>query len=321
MIATSIALILLGIALLYFGGELLVANSVKLAAAWGLSPLTIGLTVVAFGTSSPELAASLAAAFRDSAAIAVGAIVGSNISNIGLILGSSALIFAIPVERRFNSREMPFMILTSALILPVFYSGVMSRIEGVVFLALIGGYIWYVLKVSNQAPPPVELDLEELENQPLTPVWLSLAGASLGIVMLTGGAHSLVSGAETIARVIGIPEKVIGLTLVAFGTSLPELASCLVAALRKEGGIILGNIVGSNIFNVLCILGATALCKPLVLPLDTFIFDYFVMMAFSLLLLPFLMTGSSLRRIEGGVLFVAYIAYIVYLYTQPAPAI
>lgn len=307
-------LILLGIGLLYYGGELLVANSVRLARLWGMSPLTIGLTVVALGTSSPELAATLVASFRDASAIAVGAVIGSNISNIGLILGLSALIYAIPSQRKFNRREMPFMIITSGLLLPMFYSGVLSRWDGLVLLGLLAVYLWYVLKHSNEAPPPIEIDLEALEAVPQVSVLGALVGVLIGIGLLTGGAHSLVQGAETIARSFGIPEKVIGLTLVAFGTSLPELASCLVAAMRKEGDIILGNIVGSNIFNVLCILGIASVCKPLALPLSEIVVDYGVMMGFSLVLLPFLLTGTSLRRIEGAFLVIAYVGYVFYLY-------
>lgn len=310
----SSGFILLGIVLLYYGGELLVSNSVRLARSWGMSPLTIGLTVVAFGTSSPELAATLVASFRDSAAIAVGAIVGSNISNIGLILGLSALIYPIPSQRKFNRREMPFMIFTSALILPFFIGGVLSRWEGLILLGLLAAYLWYVLKHSNEAPPPVEIDIEALEAVPKVSIWASLLGVIVGIAFLTGGAQSLVEGASSIARSFGIPEKVIGLTLVAFGTSLPELASCIVAAMRKEGDIILGNIVGSNIFNVLCILGVAAACKPLALPLQEIAVDYGVMMGFSLILVPFLLTGASLRRIEGAFLFICYFGYVVYLY-------
>ncbi|MDP8244645.1 MAG: calcium/sodium antiporter [Candidatus Hinthialibacter antarcticus] len=307
-------LILLGIILLYYGGELLVSNSVRLARLWGMSPLTIGLTVVAFGTSSPELAATLVASFRDASAIAVGAVIGSNISNIALILGLSALIYPIPSKRKFNRREMPFMIFTSALVLPLFIGGVLSRWDGLILLGFLAFYLWYVLKHSNEAPPPVEIDLEALEAAPQVPVWGALLGVLVGIGLLTGGAQSLVEGASSIALSFGIPEKVIGLTLVAFGTSLPELASCVVAAMRKEGDIILGNIVGSNIFNVLCILGTAAVCKPLALPMAEITIDYGVMMAFSLILVPFLLTGVSLRRVEGAFLFLGYVSYVFYLY-------
>jgi cation:H+ antiporter len=310
----SALLIIVGIGLLYYGGELLVSNSVSLARLWGLSPLVIGLTIVALGTSSPELAATLVASFRDAPAIAVGAVVGSNISNIGLILGLSALIFPIPSQRKFNRREMPFMIVTSALILPLFIGGVLTRWEGLILLGLLAFYLWYVLKHSNEAPPPVEIDLEALEAAPKVPVWGALLGVAIGIAFLSGGAQCLVDGASNIARSFGIPEKVIGLTLVAFGTSLPELASCVVAAMRKEGDIILGNIVGSNIFNVLCILGTAALCKPLALPMSEILIDYGVMMAFSLILVPFLLTGVALRRVEGAFLFLGYISYVFYLY-------
>ncbi|MBI1390904.1 MAG: calcium/sodium antiporter [bacterium] len=319
----SIVLIILGGVLLYFGGELLVTHSARLARIWGLSPLTIGLTVVAFGTSSPELAASVTAAFRGAPSIAIGNVIGSNISNIAFILGVSAMIYPIAVQKRFNRREMPFMIAASALIWPLFFNGLLGRIEGLILIALLAGYTFVVLRFSTQAAAEIIPELDAIPDEPEGPAWKSLLGAALGIGLLVGGAQSLIEGAVRIATQLGVPDKVIGLTLVAFGTSLPEFASCAVASMRKHSEIVLGNIVGSNIFNVLCILGFTAVIKPLAIPWSEILIDFGVMMAFSVILWPMLITGKSLGRLEGACLFAGYVAYIVYLFAgvnSPAPA-
>lgn len=304
-------LIALGIALLYFGGEVLVKYSVLLARLWGLSPLVIGLTIVALGTSSPELAASLVAAFRGTPDMALGNIIGSNIANIGMILGVAAMLTVLGTQRQFLRREMPFMLATSALILPFFWNDTLGRVEGMILLVLLTGFLGWLIRYGSDAPIPDEVT-EAGDNPPN--VLVSLGGVVVGILLLTGGAHSMVEGASTIARGFGISERIIGLTLVAFGTSLPELASCAVAALRREADIVLGNVIGSNIMNVLCILGATAVIQPLTVLRNDIIFDYIIMMAFSVLLWIFLLTNYQLRRVEGVALFAMYTGYVVYLF-------
>lgn len=310
-------LVLVGVVLLYIGGEVLVKHSVILAKLWGLSPLVIGLTIVALGTSSPELAASLVAAFRGSAEMAVGNIVGSNIANIGMILGVSAIIVVLHTQRQFLLREMPYMLFTSALILPLFWDNTLGRIEGGILLFLLVLFLGWLLRYGSDAPLPDEV--VEAEAAPGSGLF-SMGGIALGIALLTGGAYSMVEGASEIARGLGVSERVIGLTVVAFGTSLPELASCGVAAWRREADIVLGNVIGSNIMNVLCILGATAVIQPLTIARGDLMVDYIIMMAFSLLLWGFLFTNHQLRRMEGSALLGIYIGYIVYLFVSSSPS-
>jgi cation:H+ antiporter len=308
----SVLLLIVGIALLYGGGELLVRYAVKLAALLRLSPLVIGLTVVAFGTSVPELAATLSASLQGSSAIALGNIIGSNSANIGLILGLCAVVYPLASNARFLKREFPFLLGAALLPAPLLRDGVLSAADGALLLAALGIYLWVLLRADEA--PEVEAAFAAGITSPKGSLWLSLIGVIVGLVLLVVGARALVSGATTLARAIGISEQVIGLTLVAVGTSLPELASSLIAALKRQGDIALGNIVGSNIFNVFGILGVSALVKPLALPFGQFQLDWLIMLAFTLLLAPFVVSGLRLVRWEGLVLLTAYFAYVVWLY-------
>jgi cation:H+ antiporter len=312
----SIIYVIFGIVFLYFGGELLVNNSTKLAKLFGVSPLVIGLTIVALGTSCPELAAMLTAALKGEPQIAVGAIIGSNISNIALILGISALICPLFTKIRFIQKELPFMLFSSALFFPIAWLGWIYRIEGVFLLLLLGGYLWFVSTYNEKVEQSDDDYTRMIQNRNIGNISLSLLGVVGGIAFLSLGADWLIHGAVTIAEFFGIPKKIIGLTLVALGTSLPELASCVVAAIKKETGIILGNIIGSNIFNVLGILGATAVICPFEIHLNEIIIDLSVMMGISLVFFVFLKRGLDISRLDGFFLFVSYIAYIAYLFTQ-----
>jgi cation:H+ antiporter len=308
----DVALIAAGVVLLYGGGELLVRGAVGLARRFGLSPMVIGLTVVAFGTSSPELAATLAASLRGSPEVALGNVVGSNIANLGLILGASALVFPLAARGRFVRREVPFMILVSALLLPLGFDGVYGRLEGLLLLALLALY----LRVLLRAKEPVEVveEFREEFGDGRPPAWRAWVEVAAGLVLLVAGARLLVDGAVSLARGLGVPETVIGLTLVALGTSLPELASCLVAAFRKEGDIVLGNLIGSNVFNVLAILGTAALVRPLALPFAALRSDFWVMIGFSVAIVPVLALRGRIGRLAGGALLAAYAGYVGYLY-------
>lgn len=308
----SVFLIVLGIAMLYMGGELLVKYSVLLAKSWNISSLVIGLTVVAFGTSTPELASVLVAAFKGIPEMALGSIVGSNIANIGLIIGISAMICPLKTEFAFIRREVPIMVVAAGSLYLVGWNGYIGRIEGLILLACLAGYLITVSRQQESLPIEIDDDAPPPKNPAIC-----LIGILFGIIFLMGGAHSLVTGAEVIARAYGVPEKVIGLTLVAFGTSLPELASCAVAAFRKEADIILGNIIGSNIFNSLAIIGAATLVYPIETPFSNFVIDYLVMMVFCLIVVPFLWSGLLVRRWEGLILFCLYIVYVYYLYNSP----
>lgn len=312
----NLLLIAVGIVLLYFGGEWLVRNAVVLARGWGISPVAVGLTVVAFGTSSPELAASLSAALAGSSQIAVGNVVGSNIFNILVILGLTALIAPIAVQAQFIKREVPIMIAVALLAAALLYFGNdVNRLEGVLLIALMVGYVVLLFRLSQGENAAVQSEYQEEYGDGQTPkaTWRTYVGVAIGLALLAVGARVLVMGAVDLARGFGLPELLIGLTIVAAGTSLPEVAASVVAALRRHPDIALGNIVGSNIFNILSILGITALVQPISIPWQTIQRDVWVMLAVSLLLLPFLMSGSRLGRREGALFLVGYIVYVGFL--------
>lgn len=310
----DLLLVALGVILLYGGGEALVSGSSALARKLGMSPLVVGLTVVAFGTSAPELAATLAAAIQGSPEVAFGNVVGSNVFNVGMILGVAALIYPLTARARFLRREMPFMIGTGALMLILVADGRVSRVEGLVLLALLAGYLWTMLRKDEESSR-VAAEFAREYGEVTTPVWASTVRVVVGILVLVLGAKVLVTGAVGLARDLGISERVIGLTLVAFGTSLPELASSIVAAIRREGDIVLGNVVGSNVFNVLAILGTTSIAVPIVVDVGLGAWtDLAVMLGFSVVLWPFLYSGRRLERWEGAVLLVAFAVYMGWLF-------
>ncbi len=302
-----------GIALLYLGGEALVTGSSALARKLGMAPLVVGLTVVAFGTSAPELAATLTASSQGVPEVAFGNVVGSNICNIGLILGLAALVYPVAARGRFLWREMPILVAVSLLMVWFVSDGSIDRFEGVVLLVLLGGYLWLMLRKDEESAR-VAAEFAEEFGEVEGSVWASVARVVVGIALLVLGAKLLVVGAISIARAAGVSDRVIGLTLVAVGTSLPELASSLVAAARKEGDILLGNIVGSNIFNILAILGVAGVVRPLTVSLDGAWTDMWVMLAFSILLWPFLVTGRRLDRWEGAILLAGFVAYFTWLF-------
>lgn len=304
----STLLIIVGAALLYLGGDLLVRNASRLAESLGVTPLVIGLTVVAFGTSSPELAATLTSAFRGAPELVLGNVIGSNIANVGLILGLTALFYPLQGGRGLVARELPLMLLVLALTFPMLYDGQLGRTEALMLLALLGAYLVYQFRKGDVSPEVVE------ETAAEGPIWRFALGAVAGILLLLVGAQALVEGAVVLARSLGISERVIGLTLVALGTSLPELASSLVAALRREGALILGSIVGSSIFNVLAILGLTVMVRPIVFPFAELRLDLGVMLVLSALVWPLMRRGWRLGRGGGAVLLGLYGLYVGYLF-------
>ena len=307
---TNLIAIGVGVVLLYYGGEHLVTGSTRLARTLGLSRLVIGLTVVAFGTSAPELAASImAAAFRNAPEIALANVIGSNIANIGLILGIAALIAPIRSAAPFLRREVPFMILVSALLTLLVAQGLLVRWIGVLLVALLAFYLWFLFRFGDST----EIETADDEDPPPHVAWSSLRVA-LGIAMLSIGARVLVDGAIGAAETFGISQRVIGLTLVALGTSLPELATVIVAATKRHGDLILGNLVGSNIFNILGILGITLLVRPLEISFSDVRLDLLAMMIFALSIWPFLIFRRRIGRKRGAVLLIAYLAYITILF-------
>jgi cation:H+ antiporter len=318
MIETWAAL-LGGLVLLIVGGELLVRGAVLAAERLGISPLVIGLTLVGFGTSMPELVTSVQAGLSGYPGIAFGNIVGSNIANILLIAGVSALICPIIVARSALRRDAVVMLLIAiafailALVLP------MGRVVGTCLIALLIGYIWFVIRqeaahADGGAIHDKSLALSEADPGIAPPhaqdgLVFPLLIALCGLVFVVAGGFFLVSGAVAIARNFGISETVIGLTIVAVGTSMPELVTSVIAALKRQGDVAFGNIVGSNIYNILGIGGTTALIAPSNVPQQIVQFDAPVMVAVSLLLVIFAATGLRIGRREGAILVTGYVAY------------
>jgi cation:H+ antiporter len=292
-----------GIALLYYGGEHLVTGSTRLARALGMSPLVVGLTVVAFGTSAPELAASLTASLRGAPEIALANVVGSNIANLGLVLAIAAIIHPMSARDSFLWREVPFMIGVTVLLGALVYFGALDRLAGGFLLVLLALFLWLLFR--NDTAPEVADD----PDVPRRPVRDSLQTV-LGILMLAAGARVLVDGAVDLAEAVGISRRVVGLTLVALGTSLPELATVIVAALKHETDLILGNLIGSNIFNTLCIMGVTLLARPMQIDFREVQLDLAMMMLVTIAILPMLHYQGRVGRKRGTALLIAYLIYI-----------
>lgn len=302
--------LLAGFAILTLGAEVLVRGSVALALRLGLTPLLIGLTIVAMGTSTPELAVSVKAALSENSGIALGNVVGSNIANIGLILGLAAMIRPVQVQLQMIKRDLPILVAISVLLWALVWDGGLSRVDGALLVLLLLGYIGFSYWESRQESRSEE-EMELHQHGPAIAMALVVAG----IAMLVGGGMLFVEGAVQLATSLGISQVVIGLTIVAVGTSMPELVTSVVAALRGHSDIAIGNVVGSNIFNILGILGVTALVYP-VSAAGFNSLDFAVMLGFALVLLPFARTGLVVGRAEGLVLVVAYLGYLGWLVSQ-----
>lgn len=309
MVISAIS-VLGGLGLLAVGAEGFVRGTSSVARRMGISPLIIGLTVVAYGTSAPELVVSVQAAVGGNPDIALGNVVGSNISNIGLILGGAALIAPIRVKAQITRLDVPIMIGVSALLLGLVWDQVVGRLNGIV---LVGGAIAYTLICVGAGDDESKLgvlkEFEEGVPELRSWAWDLLYGMG-GLALLVVGARVLVSGAVSIAEALSISTVVIGLTVVAIGTSLPELATSIVAARHGQSDLALGNVVGSNIFNILGILGLTACVQPIDASALTW-FDGGGMLGFAVLTLPLLRTGYTFSRTEGGLLVGAYGGYLI----------
>ncbi len=313
----SILLVAGGLVLLALGGELLVRGAVGMAARLGISPLLAGLTIVGFGTSTPELATSVQAALGGSPGIAIGNVVGSNIANILFILGLSAVILPLSVNPASFARDSIALGGSALLATGAVLLGVIGPVVGVTLLAALVGYLWWAYKSESAAPCPEGARHEaEAEDRPVPPdtgpaILVGMIVA--GLVAAIFGAGWLVDGAVVLASAAGVSESVIGLTVVAVGTSLPELIACVVAVLRKHEDVALGNVVGSNIYNLCGILGLTSLITPIEVPAEIAGFDIWVMLGVTALLIVQLRSGWRLSRIEGALLVVLYAGYTVLL--------
>ncbi len=320
IVYTDVGLIVAGLTLLIWGADRFVHGASATARNMGVAPLLIGLTIVAFATSAPEILVSVVASSQGQPGLAFGNAIGSNIVNIGLVLGITAIVRPIPLESATLRREMPALLAVSLLTVSLFLDHRLGRPDGIVMLTgLAIVMIWFVrLGIRSAENDPIKMDYEaEIPKDVSTPmavIWLSV-----GLVVLLFGAEWLVSGSIGVAQSLGVSDVVIGITIVAFGTSVPELAVSLVSALRGEYGLAIGNIVGSNIFNLLAVIGLAATIHPATVAPSVLSLHIFVMVAFTLVL--FAMTydydgKAMLSRMEGVALLAAYVAYSTYVVAQ-----
>ena len=329
-VVTAIAFVV-GVVALVGGADSLVRGAARIAARTGLSSVVIGLTVVAFGTSAPELAVSLGAAINGSSDISLGNVVGSNIANVLLVLGLSAVAGGgLYVAFRIVRIDVPIMIGLSVIVLMFGIDGSIGRVDGIVFVVALIAYIaWTIAGARGTARLDVDEDADGIsdsvelaaqytagldeELSGTTPLWRDLLAVLAGLVLLVVGAQMLVGAATTIAEAIGVSELVIGLTVVAIGTSLPELATSVVAAARGQRDLAVGNAIGSNLFNILAVLGISSIVSPVNVSDGALGFDIPFMIAVAVACLPMFVNGFELKRWEGGIFVAYYVAYLVWL--------
>jgi cation:H+ antiporter len=313
---TNVALVGGGLVLLFLGGEMIVRGAVGLARRLGVSSLLIGLAVVGFGTSTPELMVSLEATLQGYPNIAVGNVVGSNIANILLVLGAAALIYPIHCPAQVVYRDGLAMVATSLALVGFGVTGQIASWQGGLMVAALVAFIAYSYWTEKYRMAPSALlhqhKAEEIKEQ-ARPLWVNLGILGVGLAAIMGGASMLIDGAVAIARAAEVSEAMIGLTLVALGTSLPELATSVIAAVRKHTDVAIGSVLGSNMFNILSILGLTALVTPIPISPEI-VDDIWIMMGLSTILLPVLLTGHRLDRMEAMLFLAAYAGYIGWVY-------
>lgn len=318
---SAILFLIAGLIILVFGAEWLVRGASRLATAIGISPLVVGLTVVAFGTSAPELAVSVMSAIKGQADIALGNVVGSNICNVLLILGISSIIIPLTVHRQLVRLDIPVMIGVSILMWGMSIDGNLGRIDGIVLTLLVIGYTTYLVRRSRREEAEVRSEYEKeygspTDTKPDAITLCKMAGLVIvGLVALIVGSKWLVDSAVFIARHFGISELIIGLTIVSIGTSLPEIATSIMAALKGERDIAVGNIVGSNTFNILTVLGIASAVSPagINVAADALRFDIPFMVAIALACWPLLADGHKVTRLNGIFMLAFYGAYVAYL--------
>ncbi len=309
-----------GLVLLVFGAEFLVRGAARIAAMFNISPLIIGLTIVAFGTSTPEMAVSTQSAWSGQGDLAIGNVIGSNIFNVLFILGLSALITPLIVSRQLIRLDVPVMIAASILAWVLAIDGSYSRLDGVILFSCVVLYTSYLIFSSLRKYRLGKMSVDDSEyaehvNPGRFTVVKNIAFILAGLVLLLLGSKWLVNGAVDLAKLLGLSELIIGLTVLAVGTSLPELATSLIAAWKGERDIAVGNIVGSNIFNLLCVLGLAGLVSPLAIPIapNALSLDFPVMLATTIACLPIFFAGYRISRWNGALFFFYYITYTCYL--------
>jgi len=309
-------LVFFSLGILFLGGEALVKGASSLAQRAGLTPLMIGLTVVAFGTSSPELVVSLKASLTGQGDITVGNVLGSNIFNIGVILGITALICPIPVRSQIVKFDAPIMVVVAVVTPFVLFDKNVDRLEGLLLsLAIVAYTVWNYVLAKNTSDVEELSEFEQEVPKMLKNALWDLAYIVGGLALLMLGSRVLLDNAVVIARILGVSEAVIAITIVAAGTSMPELVTCVVAAFHRHPDIAIGNVIGSNIFNILGVLGTSALAQPIASYAISNV-DMGVMVGFSLLLLPMLWTERKLRRFESVALLLSYGLYLAWLWPK-----
>lgn len=305
-----ILLFVIGLTTLTLGADWLVTGASRVASRHGLSPLMVGLTIVAFGTSAPELVVSTAASLQGRGGLAIGNIMGSTVANVGLIVGIGALIRPIVVHQRLLQRETPLLVLVLLIVMVLSLNGELGRVDG---LFLLGGFAVYLFRLHKWGGKVTHPDAKlepRMEPRPGGRMYVNWVRIALGLVLLVVGAQWLVDSAINLARMLNIPEEVIGATAVAVGTSIPELASTIAAAVRGMGDMVMGNIIGSNIFNLGLVLGTAAIVNPIQLAPFTVVAQVIPALVFCLALIPLAMSGSRVSRGEGALLLVGYAAFI-----------
>ena len=306
----------LGIVMLMRGGNWTIDAAIHLAQAWGVSPLVIGFTIVALGTSLPELIVSVNANFNGAPGIAVGNVLGSNIANILLVVGATALVTTLVAVPKKLLRDLVAMLLATALLAGLLLTQEIGRLAGGVMVLMLLGFVFWQYWVAAKGENLEDI-IEELEDPAFSHLLSALSFLLLGLVFIALGAEFLVRGAKVSASIIGVPDAVIALSVVALGTSLPELSTCLIAAARKQTDLILGNIIGSNVFNIMLIIGVTTLARPIVtadLAPQLINMDIWVMAAISLVFTLLLLFYGKIGRFLGILFLTGYAAYIIAMY-------
>ncbi len=309
--------LVMGLLLLLLGGESLLRGSVAVAEKLNLSTLFVSMVLVGFGTSAPELMVSVAAAAKGAPDIALGNVIGSNIANILLILGLSATFIPIVCRRKEMMRDMFAVLISSIVLAGLALNGLVSRTAGLFMLVSLIAYIAYAYLTQHSGTLGDNVHRDRLEadaGASSLSLYAALAICGAGFLFLAGGAHFLIEGATSIAEQLGVSKAVIGLTIVAVGTSLPELATAVVAAMRKHGDVVIGNVIGSNLFNILGVLGATAAISPIPVARRLAEVDVWVMLAVALALAPLIWTGRKIGRIDGFIFVSLYVMYTVWTY-------
>ncbi|BDC97989.1 calcium/sodium antiporter [Persicobacter psychrovividus] len=300
-----------GLVLLIAGGHYLVKGGSTLALRYKISPMVVGLTVIAFGTSAPELLVSVQAAFRGSPDLAMGNVVGSNICNLALVLGITALISPIMVDKKTMRIDWPVTFVASLLLFVLVHGGMLSLVEGAVLFAGLIAYLAYQMVDAKRNPHVPEEVAEVLEQGITGSIFTDLMWILVGGIGLYFGSDFFVGGAQAIALYFEVPERVVGLTVVALGTSLPELVTSVIAARKQQVDLALGNLLGSNIFNILCILGITSMIHPIHVQQAFISNDMIWMLAITLVVLPMMWLGKKISRVDGAILLGLYITYTV----------